>query len=73
MHNRPMGPVGRVPSNFGERGDQVYLVVILRLVVIFAGQHGEPRALPTNLLAGIKGEMTRGVGEGMVEIGGVEQ
>ena len=24
--HRPMGPVGRVRSNFGDRGDQVYLV-----------------------------------------------
>jgi len=24
--NRPMEPVGRVPSNFGDHGDQVYLV-----------------------------------------------
>jgi len=24
--NQPMGPVGRVPSNFGDHGDQVYLV-----------------------------------------------
>jgi len=24
--NRPMGPVGRAPSNFGDHEDQVYLV-----------------------------------------------
>ena len=24
--NRPMGPVGRVPSNYGDRWDRVYLV-----------------------------------------------
>jgi len=32
-------------------------------------QYGEPRALPTNLLSGIKGELTRRVKKGMVEIG----
>jgi len=26
QRNRTMGPVGRVPSNFGDHGDQVYLV-----------------------------------------------
>ena len=36
-----MGPVGRVPSNFGDRGDQVYNRVfgplqILQLAVIFS-------------------------------------
>jgi len=34
-----MGPIGRVPCNFGERGDQVYFgpVQLLRLAIIFAG------------------------------------
>jgi len=71
----PMGHVERVSSNFGARGDQVYLdpVQLLRLVVIFAPQYGELRPFPQNLLAGIKGEITRGAGKRMVEIGGVEQ
>jgi len=35
MHrrNHSMGPVGRVPSNFGDRGDQVYLVPVQLLSV----------------------------------------
>jgi len=38
--NHPMGPVGRVPSNSWELGDQVYLVhavQLLQLADIFAG------------------------------------
>ena len=30
--NRPMGPVGRVASNSGDHGEQVYLAVIFRWV-----------------------------------------
>jgi len=56
------------------RGPSVFdPVQLLRLVVIFAPQYGELRPFPQNLLAGIKGEMTRGVEKGMVEIGEVEQ
>ena len=69
-----MRPVGRVPSNFVERADQqcIRSPPSLRLVVIFAGQHRELRPLPQTSWLELRG-MTRGVEDGMVEIGGMEQ
>ena len=45
--NRHTGSVGRVPSNFGEYEDQLYMVPSSSSdLSFFAGQYGEPRALP---------------------------
>ena len=44
-----MGPVGRVPSNCGDHGDQVYLVTsnfCKWLSFFFAGQCGKIIVLP---------------------------
>ena len=47
-----MGPVGRVPSNFGDRGDQLIWSSpqLLQLAVVFrrmgTGQCGDLTALP---------------------------
>ena len=67
-----MEPAGRVPSDFGDHGDRVYLVpsnsydCLTTMVVMFAGQHGELRALT-------KPSWRKEEGEGMVETGGVEK
>ena len=48
-----MGPVGRVPSNFGDHGDQVYLVPqLLQLAVIL---HWALWKASPDLLAKFKG------------------
>ena len=41
--NRPMGPVRRVPANFGDHGDQVYLVPsnFCNWLSFFAGHYGQ--------------------------------
>ena len=33
VRNRPMGPVGRVPSNFGDHGDRVYSGMSMQYMV----------------------------------------
>jgi len=46
-----MGPVGRVSSNFGDRGDQVYnrvfgpLQILQLAVIFFAGILERPRSI----------------------------
>ena len=62
-----MGPVGRVPSNFGDNGDRVYLVP--QLAVIFR------RALwvcsaSTDLLAEFKGKRKKRRGGNGRDMGG---
>ena len=45
--NCPVGPAGRVPSNFGERGTScIWSPPTFATGCHFAGQYGEPRALP---------------------------
>jgi len=44
----PMGPVGRVPSNFGDNGDEVYLVPsnFCNWLLFFAGHCGKQTRPP---------------------------
>jgi len=56
----PMGPVGRVPrlQLWGTRGPSVFgplQLLIVRLVVIVAGQYGELRALPPTFRLELRG------------------
>jgi len=66
--NRPMGPVGRVPSNFGDHGDQVYLVP--QLAVIFRRALWEVCSVSTDLLAEFKGKRKKRRGGNGRDMGG---
>jgi len=69
-----MGPVGRAPSNFRQRADQVYgPLQILQLIVNFRWAILGAYSVSPKPPSWNKGEMTRGVGKGMVEIGGMQQ
>jgi len=57
-----MGSVGRVPYNFGDHGDRVYLVP--QLAVIFRRALWEVCSVSTDLLAEFKEEKSAGEGMG---------
>jgi len=63
-----MGPVGRVPSNFGDHGDQVYLVP--QLAVIFRRALWEVCSVSTDLLAEFKGKRKKRRGGNGRDMGG---
>jgi len=71
--NQPMRPMGRVPSDFGVRGDQVYL---FRSNVCnwlsFLGSVGSLTNFTKRCIAVFNGEGKRGSAKGMCETG-VEQ
>ena len=65
--NRPyMGPVQRVQSNFGDRGDRLYKVTSNFCDWLLLGKTGSGERLP-------RPSLRKEVGKGMVETGGVEQ
>ena len=60
--NRPIGPVRRVSSNFGDHWDQVYLVPpnFCNGCHFFAGHYGKLTVLPRTSLLNSSGEGTKG-------------
>jgi len=62
-HNHPMGPVGRVPSNFGDHGGPSVFgpFQLLHLAVIFAVHCWRLTVLPQTFL----GERKESVGKAM--------